>query len=425
MIRRLALLLLPAALGAAVLILILARGGTSQSYRVDVVFDDARGLVPSQLLEIAGGRAGTITAVKLTDADRRALVELDVDSRFAPFRASATCAIRPQGLIAENYVACDPGSSGPLLRGQGGQPPTVPVSHTTEPVTLTDMFNIATLPTRERLTVLLSELGLASAARGEDINAILRRANPSLALARQVIAILQAQSVQLSQTIDATDPIVSQLAIHRDQVRSFLTQAATVTNRVADHRGSLGTAVHRLPALLSATRPALNQLDTVATQGTPLLLQLKATAPLVLQLSRDLTPLVTASRPALSSLGAALTHGATVARQLTPTTKLLRSYAAGSLPTAQLTAQLFANLEQTGFFTNFLGFTYNAAAASARFDTISHILPAQPSFTPCGVYATSPVAGCSAHFRTATAARAPAHGATRAAALALLRYLLR
>jgi hypothetical protein len=67
-----------------------------------------------------------------------------------------------RGLIAENYVDCDPGSANsPALTAQGGFPPTVPVTNTTEPVSLLDLFNIFNLPTRQRFMVIVDELGPA------------------------------------------------------------------------------------------------------------------------------------------------------------------------------------------------------------------------------------------------------------------------
>jgi len=42
--------------------------------------------------------------------------------------------------------------------------------------------------------------------------------------------------------------------------------------------------------------------------------------------------------------------------------------------------------------------SFSAAAASARFDDISHILPAFVTLNDCGAAATRPVAGCSANY---------------------------
>lgn len=155
--RRLAVL----ALGLAVafsLAAAMSSSGASRSgtARFDVIFDDARGLVAGQLVKIAGARAGTISDVRLTPGFK-ARIEATVQARFMPFHRDASCTIRPEGLIAENYLECDPGTRGsPPLRGAHGYPPTVPVSHTTEPVGLLDVFNTFNLPTQERLTVLIN-----------------------------------------------------------------------------------------------------------------------------------------------------------------------------------------------------------------------------------------------------------------------------
>src|SRR3954451_39266 len=137
--------------GLGLVIAVLAAGGAallaggatasdSATSHVDVIFDNARGLLPGQLFQIAGARVGEIDDVSVTK-DFKARISASIDSRFAPFRKDATCTIRPEGLIAENYVQCDPGSpDAPELHGVGGMPPTVPVDHTTQPVNLTDIF---------------------------------------------------------------------------------------------------------------------------------------------------------------------------------------------------------------------------------------------------------------------------------------------
>ena len=68
--------------------------------------------------------------------------------------------------------------------------------------------------------------------------------------------------------------------------------------------------------------------------------------------------------------------------------------------------RLASNLQQHGFVENFLGVVYYVAAGLARFDTTSHmlsILLVGAKNGLCGAYATTPVAGCSAHFGSAPA----------------------
>ena len=392
-----------------------AQGSSTATF--DVIFDDARGLIGGQLVKVAGAKAGTIENVSVVNENGvfRAKIEGSIDSKFMPFRQNATCSIRPEGLIAENYVDCNPGSPpSPPLTGVNGQPPTVPVTHTSEPVSLLDLFNIFNLPTRERFQVIIDELGIGTAGQGDNFNDIIRRANPALQLANQAIGILARQKTQLAQIIDDAGQIAYQGASHTADVQNFLTHAAALTQLTASHSSALSKAINELPANLSATQPALQQLDTVARDGTPLLAQIHAAVPELNNVANDLGPFVTAAKPGLAKLGAAITTAIPAIRKTTPLIKTLRSYLGSSLPSTRLFAKLITNLQQAGFVENFLSTLYYIAAATAREDSTSHLLSLLllgPGNGACALYATTPNPACSAHFAAqsgTTAARTPA-----------------
>lgn len=423
--RRLAGILLGLVLIAGVASAVASSGSRgSATGRFDVIFDDARGLVAGQLVKIAGARAGEISGVHLTGG-YKARVEATVQAKFMPFHRDATCTIRPEGLIAENYVECDPGTVGsPPLEGTDGQPPTVPVTHTTEPVSLIDLFNTFNLPTRQRLTLLLNELGIATAARGQDLNQILLRANPTLALARQTIGVLLRQQSSLKTLIDSTAKIAAQGAGDTGALKTFLDRAAALSTLTAEHHSALAQGINRLPDLLSQARPALAQLDTVARDGTPLLHQLQAASPVLEQVSRDLKPFVAAANPGLGRMSAALRIAIPALRQSLPLLGNLESYAHRSLGSTELSAKLYKNLQRHGFVEEFLSVAYYVATSLARFDSTSHLLPLlliAPHNGACGRYATKPVAGCGAHYGSQPAY----HPETGPALKALASYLVK
>ncbi|HEY2160574.1 MAG TPA: MlaD family protein [Solirubrobacteraceae bacterium] len=418
--KRLASLVLAAAVTAVVIATVSDSSGHAQSTaRFDVIFDDARGLVAGQLVKIAGARAGSIDNVVLTSAFK-ARIEASVDRRFVPFHANATCTIRPEGLIAENYLECDPGTAGsPVLEPSDGHPPTVPVAHTTEPVGLLDLFNTFNLPTSQRMAVIVDELGIATAGRGEDFNQILERANPTLAAARDAISILTRQRTQLQTLIDSSNRVAAAGASGKAELQRFLDRAAAVSSLTATHSGALSQSIARLPALLAATRPSLSQLDAIATQGTPLLQQLRVTAPSLNRVANDLGPFAAVAKPSLSKLSGALGKAIPAIRQSTPLIRTVSGYSSRSKANTALAANLFTNLERHGFSESFLSVIYYTATSLARFDGTSHILPLYviaPQNGACGQYATKPVAGCSAHFgqqpgyQPARAKRARARG---------------
>ncbi|WP_249009924.1 MlaD family protein [Conexibacter sp. DBS9H8] len=397
-----------AALGLALTVaaaLALLAGGIAQgsdSYRFDVIFDDAHGLVSGQEVKIAGAEAGLISNVVVTPNDK-ARVEATISGPFA-FHTNATCIIRPDGLIAENYLDCDPGTaSAPLLRGVGGYPPTVPVTHTSEPVTLQDLFNIFNLPTRERLQVFIDELGISTAGNGNEINAILQRANPALGAAQRVIGILDHQTASIATAIDATDQLAREGATHTAAVQAFLRQTAGLTRLTADHQSQLNQAINRLPAFLSASTPALAQLNTVATDGTPLLSELHAAVPALNRLDSHIVPFTALARPALSSLATALLKTIPTARRVTPLLGAISHYLKVSAGTTASFAKLTVNLIQHGFSESFLSVLYYVAGSLSKYDSDSHLLSTlliYPGSGACSNYATTPSTNpaCDAHY---------------------------
>jgi ABC-type transporter Mla subunit MlaD len=400
-VRRLAAItvLLSALVALVAMLLAGPNAQGSSTYNFDVIFDDARGLIAGQLVKIAGAKAGTISNVQVTP-DFKARISAGIDGRFAPFHTDATCTIRPEGLIAENYIDCDPGTPGsPPLVVRGGFPPTVPVTNTTEPVSLLNLFNMFNVPTRERFMVIIDELGIGTAGEGQNLNDILRRANPTLQLADQVISILHHQKNELARLIESTNTIAA--ATHTTALQNFLDQAAALTSTTTAHSANLALAVNRLPGLLSVTQPSLKELDTFAVNATPLVQTLGATAPELIALHASLGPFVAAAKPGLAELNAALDQAIPALKATTPLIETLNTYLAEALPSTQLMGRLFTNLQATGFSENFLSVLYYVAAASARHDSTSHILGLHaiaPNGGACSVYATTPVAGCSAHY---------------------------
>ena len=130
--RRVAIGLLAAA--ALVVTLAAARGGSDGgSSRVDAIFSNASGLIPGQNVEIAGAVVGEVSGIELTPR-HHARVEMNLQTGFAPFRSDATCEIKPQSLIGEKFVECDPGSPDAKELGTVDGAPTVPLQHTHAPV---------------------------------------------------------------------------------------------------------------------------------------------------------------------------------------------------------------------------------------------------------------------------------------------------
>src|ERR1700757_4847412 len=90
------------------LLLSIGAGGSSGTYQVRAIFDDAGNIIPGENVKIDGVKVGTVSTVEPTPQEKAAVV-LNIDNKgFADFRADASCTIRPQALIGEKFVDCLP-----------------------------------------------------------------------------------------------------------------------------------------------------------------------------------------------------------------------------------------------------------------------------------------------------------------------------
>ena len=384
--------------GAVAAVVLAAAGGSGPStYRVDAIFDNADFLVPGQDVKIAGAVSGSVKAVRLTP-DRKARVEMEVRPEFGPFRSDGSCSIRPQSLIGEKFVTCDPGTpkGRPLSERDGA--PELPLARNHSPVDLDLVFSALRLPYRQRLSVLINELGVGLAGRPAELNAAIRRANPALQRTNQVLSILARDRQTLGHLIDASDRVIGQLAAHHGDVSSFIDRADRVAATVAGRRGDLGLAIRRLPPMLDQLEPAADDLAGLATDARPVANDLRAAATPVRNLLGDLGPLTDAARPTLVALNDLSRTGRHSIRSLDPVARLLLPAAQRLPETMRLARALNLSLRAQGVPEGLLSFLYYGTSAQARFDRFSHILPSYQIAGTCQQYATTPVAGCSANW---------------------------
>ena len=79
---------------------------------------------------------------------------------FGTFRSDASCQSRPQSLIGEYFVDCQPG---PVRQG-AADGSTLTASHTFSTIPADLLADIMRMPERERFTLIINELGAAVAA---------------------------------------------------------------------------------------------------------------------------------------------------------------------------------------------------------------------------------------------------------------------
>ena len=410
----------------ALIVLATSAGGSNGSYQVRAIFDDAANIISGENVKIDGVTVGSVSSVTPTPQQKAAVVMSISNPGFKDFRADASCTIRPQALLGEKFVDCLP--TQPRVEGTPLPPPlrTIPAGHEGEgqkllPVTNThspvdpDLLNdINRLPERERLTIILNELGAGLAGRGSDLRAVIQRANPALQELDRVLAILANENRVLARLAVDSDKQLGPLAQVRQQYADYIAQSNTVAQASARHLFALERNLELFPPFLRQLGPSSERLARFAEQVTPTFRDLGIAAPAIDQAFTKLPAYSSSSTAFFKSLGktAKVSGPALVATE--PLLAHLKSFGAAAKPFATNFAKLFTSLRDTGGLERIMDFVFLGAGASNGYDALGHFLRTEGIATICVTYAIKPATGCDAHLSATTG---PVEGeATKASA---------
>jgi virulence factor Mce-like protein len=398
-------------------------GSDTGNYRVRAIFMNAFSVIPGEDVKIAGVKVGKIESLDVTP-DHKAAVVLRIDrAGFDDFRADAQCTIRPQSLIGEKFVECTPTQPRPenaqlapplrkIQHGAGKGQYLLPVSQTAKPVDLDLLNNTLRLPYRERLAIILNELGTGLAGRGGDLRQAVTNADPALKETDQVLAILSDQNRVLSDLARNGDTILAPLARDRAKVADFVTQANVTAQATAERSDPLEQNIAKLPAFLRELKPTMQALGGLSDQMTPVLTDLGAEAPSINRFIKELGPFSQAGIPAFQSLGAAADVGGPALTKSKPIITDVGQLASTSKPLTNNLAALLTSLKDTGGIERLMDYLFYQVAAINGFDADGHYLRAGLILNACSQYAIAPSPDCLATFPNSGSASARAAGST-------------
>ncbi len=305
-------------------VLISASGSSSPKPTYWIQLDNAFDLTMGGDFKVAGVKAGKIMTLKVDVKTHKALIGVSVDQPGIPaFRTDANCTTRPQSLIGEYFIDCKPGVA-PKKLGAGG---VVPVKQTLSTIPVDTLNNVLRLPYRERLRLLITELGVGVAGRGQDLNAALRRAVPALQETDRVLGILADQRTVIRNLNRDANIDLTTLARNKGQVARFVVTARRTAEASATRRADIAGTFRRLPGFLEQLKPTMADLGRTADAQTPTLTNLRASAGELTRFFGDLKPFSDASRPAFRSLGQTSITGRQSVVAARPTVALLRGFA--------------------------------------------------------------------------------------------------
>jgi phospholipid/cholesterol/gamma-HCH transport system substrate-binding protein len=395
---------------AVVALLALSAGGGG-SYTVRAIFDNAGNLIPGEDVLINGVKAGTVGEVVPTPGAKAAVTLKIANPGFQDFRADATCTIKIQSLIGEKNVDCLPTLPRPVGTPLPPPLPVIPkghegagerlltVEHTSSPVDVDLLGDITRLPERQRLTIILNELGAGLAGRGPDLNAAIRRADPALRELSRVITILASENKTLNSLAVESDEALAPLAKVKERISDFIVKSNVVSRASANHRGALEQNLRLLPVFLRELGPAIQRLGALSEQITPTFTYLGIAAPGLNKTFENLGPFSTSSTKFFESLGKSskTTGPALVAAQ--PFFKRFQTLGAGAKPFAENASALTSSVRDTGGVERLVDSIFNTAGATNGYDALGHFLRAMVVVNPtCLSYGVVVTPGCNARF---------------------------
>jgi phospholipid/cholesterol/gamma-HCH transport system substrate-binding protein len=407
--------------------------GKAPTYEVRAIFDDAAFAVPGEDVRVAGAPVGSIQSLDVctkapcprgSPLNKAAVTITIANIDFTPFYANAHCAIRPQSLIGEKYVDCQPGSSSsPQLQkitsGPGKGTYLLPVANTSSPIDSDIVQDISQQPIRQRFALILNELGTGLAARGADLNAVVHRANPALGQTDKVLQILARQNKVLARLASESNAVLAPLARAKRQLADFVVQANTTSVASAARAADISRSFQLFPSFLRRLRPLVADLGQLADQGTPLMASLAQSAADVSRQFENLAPFAKAARPALIDLGDSLHQSQPALVSTLPLVHRLDRLGTQAEPTGKSLDKLTSSLDQTGAIEYLMSLLFYGVSATNTFDSIGHFARSEPMVGSCASYVKRPSPGCSANFGAAgAAAAAAAAGPTARAATA-------
>jgi len=419
--------LIAAGVAAAIVAIVFLLAGSSGSsgYVVRAIFDSGSFMVKGEQVRVAGANVGEIESVGVTlpgEVDSyedgrpqaipgKAVIVMKIeDPGFEDFRSDASCLIRPQSLIGEKFVDCRP----TLPRAPGSKPPPplktipagrpgagqrlLPLENNSTSVEPDLINNIQQLTYAQRFRLILNELGASFAGRGEDVEAVVKRANPVLRDVDRLFGILHAQRDQLAQLASDSERILGPLSRQRSSVAGFFANAGAAAQASAERGAALEASLRKFPRFLVELRGTMHSLEGFSDAATPVLADLGKAAPSLTSATRALTPFSAASTVSLKSLGAAGETAGPILRAADPVVRKASDVArSGAAPTTEL-AKFLVNTRQTKGFDGLFDLIYNSAAANNEFDQYGHFGRSVVALTNCIDYVVAPTSGCSANF---------------------------
>jgi ABC-type transporter Mla subunit MlaD len=287
-------------------------------YRVS--FESLKGVVPSRTdMRLAGVRAGSITDTKVVDG--RPVLTISLERKYSPLYRDARVVLRPQTPLED--MSIDITSRGSPRAGRLGEDEILPAKQTAAPVEVGRVLNIFDPDTRQRLGILLRQLGRGASDNGERLRAALAELGPFLETAGRMSRALADRRHQLARLVHNFERLSDVLARRDRQVSTLVRSGQQTVTALAGQRGPLGETLSALPGVLADMRSSFAELEATEAHLDPALRALLPAARALPDGADALQRLSLDAIPAFNALRRPVRSLRPLARTLRPTARQL------------------------------------------------------------------------------------------------------
>jgi phospholipid/cholesterol/gamma-HCH transport system substrate-binding protein len=267
-----------------------------KGYRFTVVLSRTLSLAEQSDVRISGVNVGHVISFKtaksgLTD------VTVEMDHQYAPVRSNDHLLLRTKTLVGETYLELIPQPGHAPELADGGHLPSSQVEPT---VTLDDILAALQPRVRKAFQEWQQATAAAYSGRGEQINSDFAELEPFVEQANKVLTILASQEGAVSSVVRNTGVVFDALTERDNQFRGLLENGERAAHSLSQSSQQFADAFRDLPAFEKRSQATLRELDSLATDGTPVLDQARAW-------ERKLVPLLSSIKTFTPDFNALLT----------------------------------------------------------------------------------------------------------------------
>ncbi len=220
------------------------------TYNIKVELPEGAGLQPSNQVRIGGTRVGVVSSLTISQSKRtgkvNAIADLKLEKKVERLPANTRAIVQSVSAIGLKYLELEKGTSSQTLKAGG----TIPVSQTTEPVNIDELFNMFDKPTRTAIKQNTNNFGDGLAGRGVGLNVTIHELKPLVTHGVPVLHNLAQPSTGLRELFVALDRAASQTAAVTEQNAAGWRDVDTFFKAFASVTPSLEAATEGGPAAL-------------------------------------------------------------------------------------------------------------------------------------------------------------------------------